>query len=51
MSLIARISKFARSPQGRKLADTAVRAAKDPKTRRQIEDARRKLAARRGRTH
>ena len=49
MSLVTKIARFARSPQGRKLADRAMTAAKDPKTRKQIEDARRKLAARRGR--
>ena len=48
MSLISKISRFARSPQGRKLADKAMTAAKDPKTRKQIDEARRKLAARRG---
>ena len=42
-SLFNSISKLARSKQGRDLADKAVRAAKDPKTRKQIEDARRKL--------
>jgi hypothetical protein len=42
-SLIKSISKFARSRQGRDLADKAVRAAKDPKTRKQIDSARRKL--------
>jgi hypothetical protein len=42
-SLFTTISKFARSKQGRDLADKAVRAAKDPKTRRQIDSARRKL--------
>ena len=49
MSLMSKLSKFARAPQGRKLADRAMTAAKDPKTRKQIEEARRKLAARRGR--
>jgi hypothetical protein len=42
-SLFNTISKFAKSRQGRDLADKAVRAAKDPKTRKQIDDARRKL--------
>ena len=42
-SLFNTISKLARSPQGRQLADKAVRAAKDPKTRKQIEDVRRKF--------
>jgi hypothetical protein len=42
-SLLHTISRFARSKQGRRLADQAVRAAKDPKTRKQIDAARRKL--------
>ena len=48
MSLASTLSKFARSPQGRRMAEQAVRAAKDPKTKRQIESARAKLM--RGRT-
>ena len=43
MSLFNKVAKFARSPQGRRLADTAVRTAKDPKTKRQIEAARARL--------
>ena len=46
MSFANKIAKFARSPQGRRLADQAVRAAKDPKTKRQIESARAKLMQR-----
>ena len=46
MSLVTKLAKFARSPQGRRLADQAVRAAKDPKTKRQIESARAKLVQR-----
>jgi hypothetical protein len=38
------VSKFARSPQGRKALTEAKRLAKDPKTRRQIDDVRRRLA-------
>lgn len=48
MTLMNSISRLARSPQGKRLARRAVDAAKDPKTRRQIEEARRKLAERRG---
>jgi hypothetical protein len=48
MSLMRSLSRLARSPQGRALARKAVKAAKDPKTRKQIDDARRRLAARRG---
>jgi hypothetical protein len=47
-SLFNKISSFARSKQGRELADKAVTAAKDPKTRRQIEDISRKLMGGRG---
>jgi hypothetical protein len=47
-SLFSRISRFARSKQGKALADRAVTAAKDPKTRRQIEAVGRKLLASRG---
>jgi hypothetical protein len=46
MSLISKVAKFARSPQGRRLADQAVRAARDPKTKRQIQSARAKLQQR-----
>ena len=46
MSLVTKLAKFAQSPQGRKMADQAVRAAKDPKTKRQIEGARAKLMQR-----
>jgi hypothetical protein len=42
-SLFTKISEFARSKQGRELADKAVHAAKDPKTRHQVEELGRKL--------
>ena len=45
--MISRVARFARSPQGRRLAGQAVRAAKDPKTKRQIEQVRRRLATKR----
>jgi hypothetical protein len=48
-SMFSKITDFARSKQGRDLADKAVAAAKDPKTRKQIEDAGRKLMGSRGR--
>jgi hypothetical protein len=44
--MISRVASFARSPQGRALADRAVRQARDPKTRRQIEQVRARLAQR-----
>jgi hypothetical protein len=46
MSLFSKLSRFARSPQGRQLADKARRAAKDPKNRARIEQARTRLAKR-----
>jgi hypothetical protein len=48
-SLFSKISKFARSEQGRALADQAVRAAKDPKTRKQVEAMGRKFLSSRKR--
>lgn len=45
MSLMNTIAKFARSPQGRRMAQQAVRAAQDPKTKRQIQQLRTKLAS------
>ena len=48
-SLFSKITDFAKSPQARELADKAVTAAKDPMTRKQIEDAGRKLMSSRGR--
>ena len=45
-SLLSKVAQFARSPQGRKLGAQATRAAKDPKTRRQIEQVRARLSAR-----
>ena len=41
-----RIAKFARSPQGRRAAAAAMAYAQSPKGRAQIEQARRRLAAR-----
>jgi hypothetical protein len=46
MSLISKVARFARSPQGRRMANEAVRLARDPKTKRQIMSARQKLVAR-----
>jgi len=48
MSMISKLARFARSPQGQKMAQKAMEKAKDPKTRRQIDDARQKLAHKRG---
>ena len=46
MSLINRIARFARSPQGRRMAMKAGRYARSPEGRARIEQARRQLAAR-----
>ena len=42
------VSKFARSPQGRKLADSAKRAAGDPKNRAKIDQLRGRLGRKGG---
>jgi hypothetical protein len=47
MSLMTRISRFARSPQGRRFAQQAMNYANSPEGKRRIEQARRRLAARR----
>ena len=47
MSLIAKASQFARSPQGRRLAGQAKRWAAKPENRRKIEQVRLRLANRR----
>ena len=46
--MISKLARFARSPQGQKMAQKAMEKAKDPKTRQQIDDARQKLARKRG---
>jgi hypothetical protein len=46
MSLMTRIAKFARSPQGRRAAAAAMAYAQSPKGRARIEQARRQLAQR-----
>jgi hypothetical protein len=45
-SLIDRVTRLARSPQGRDLANKAQRIARDPRTRRRITEARERLARR-----
>jgi len=49
-SLMSKVAQFARSPQGRRLAETAARRARDPKTRRQVEQVRARLTQRGSRT-
>lgn len=44
--LFSQVAKFARSPQGRRLTQQAMRAAKDPATRKRLDDARRKVMSR-----
>jgi hypothetical protein len=43
MSLLGRIGKFAESPQGKKLMKQAQDLAKDPRTKKRIDDARERL--------
>lgn len=44
MSLFSTAARFARSPQGRKLAEKVKEKARDPETRRKIEDLRARSA-------
>ncbi|MDP9400632.1 MAG: hypothetical protein M3P39_06735 [Actinomycetota bacterium] len=46
MSIVTRLARLASSPQGRQLAQRAMQAAKDPKTRQQIDEVRRRVASR-----
>ena len=46
-SFLSNVARVARSPQGRALAEDTVRRARDPKTRRQVEQVRARLAERR----
>jgi len=43
-SLISRVARFARSPQGRRLADQAKRFASKPENRQKIEQLRARFA-------
>jgi hypothetical protein len=45
--LFSKVSRFARSPQGRRLTEQARRASKDPKNRARIEQLRGRFAKRR----
>ena len=47
-NLMNKLTRFASSPQGKKLADKAQRYANDPKTKAQVEKAKLKLAEMRG---
>jgi hypothetical protein len=44
MSLFSKVSKFARSPQGKKVISQAQQMAKDPNTKRKIADVRARFA-------
>ena len=46
MSIMNRIAKFARSPQGKRAAAAAMAYAQSPKGRAKIDQARRQLAQR-----
>lgn len=45
-SLLGRVFRLARSPQGRRLIGQAQKAARDPKTRRRLEGLRGRLKGR-----
>ena len=42
--LLGKVAQFARSPQGRRLAEQARQRAKDPATRARIEQVRQRMA-------
>jgi hypothetical protein len=46
MSLMSKVTEFARSPQARHLSGEAQRWASDPKNRRQIDQIRKRFAGR-----
>ncbi|HEU4656113.1 MAG TPA: hypothetical protein VFR97_01245 [Capillimicrobium sp.] len=43
---MSKVTSFARSPQGQRAMAEAKRLARDPKTRKQIDDVRRRLMSR-----
>jgi hypothetical protein len=43
MSFLGRVGKLARSPKGKKLIDDTQELAKDPQTKKKIEEARQRL--------
>jgi hypothetical protein len=49
MSLLSKVSRFARSPQGRRLTNQAMAYARSPEGKRKIAQARERLAGRRRR--
>ena len=46
MSILSKVKSLGRSPKNRSFADRLVRAARDPKNRRQLEQLRRRMAER-----
>jgi hypothetical protein len=46
MSLISKLTRFARSPQGRRYTQQAMTYARSPEGKRKIADVRRQLASR-----
>jgi hypothetical protein len=49
MSLISRISRFARSPHARRMANEAMRYGRSPQGRAKLQQVQRQLASRRRR--
>jgi len=47
-SLLKRVANFARSPQGRRLAEQAKRAAQDPQNQQRVRDLAQRVTRRRG---
>jgi hypothetical protein len=45
-SIIDKVTRFARSPQGRRAMERAQTIARDPKTKRRIAEARQRLGGR-----
>jgi hypothetical protein len=45
-SFLKQITKLARGPEGRRVAEEAKRLAKDPRTRQRIDEARRRVMGR-----
>ena len=46
MSLLAKLTKFAKTPQARRMIDQAKRAASDPENRRKAEQSRARVRTR-----
>jgi hypothetical protein len=46
-TLLDKVTRFARSPEGRRAVERAQRLARDPRTKRRITEARKRLASKR----